>query len=184
MGRYWGLRRLADDGGRFMLLDLRALEGDALADVVTGLAPYATGVVLQGDAALAAWRRFGSAAVGRVDVVETEAGLRAARETGADAVLAPAALSEAAAAIGLARLGADPVADLTIGGGLVIAADDEAVIVPGVAGYLTAASLLDPVRATADAPARKLLIADALVPLVQRLNARVADLPEGAWLDD
>jgi hypothetical protein len=89
----------------------------------------------------------------------------------------------------IARLGEDDRADLRLGPGagapwLAVthgAAIDAAA--PGLAGYLlTATFWRQPLAAVPDGAARRLVIADELAPRVQAHNARVADLPLGAWL--
>ena len=187
MGRYWGLRRLADDGGRFMLLDLRAATGEALADLARGLTPFATGVLLE-PAALDIWRRWGSPHVGRIDAVTDQAEVEEAHLAAADAMLAPAALADVTKRLAIARLGQDTDADLGLdrpsGLRVVTCGGPEAGLLEDAAGYLSAASLIAPALRAADPSERRSIIADALVPKLQMLNAQVADLPEGSWLDD
>jgi hypothetical protein len=189
LGIFWGLRRLADDGGRFMLLDLRGADETTLADLVTLLAPFTTGVVLDAEPGRTVWRRWATPLFGRVEAAADDAAVAAAKRTGADAVLAPAACAEATAAAEIARLGDDDGAELRLGPGAtgpwlaVTAGDAVDTTAAGLVGYLlTPAFWRQPLAAAGDAAARRLVIADDLAPRVQALNARVADLPAAAWL--
>ncbi len=189
LGVFWGLRRLADDGGRFMLLDLRGAEAEVLAELTTGLAPFATGVVLDPEPGRRVWRRWATPLFGRIEAAVDAAGVAAAKRTGADAVLAPADLAAAAAAAEIARLGDDEAADLGLTPSPTapwLAVSDgaaAAVTAPGLAGHLlTPAFWREPLAAALDASARRRLLADELAPRVQALNARVVDLPAGGWL--
>lgn len=186
----WGLRRLADDGGRFMLLDLRGAEADVLADLLVGLAPFATGVVLAPEPGRDAWRRWATPLFGRIEAVADEAGVRAAKRSGADAVLAPLGCADAARSVEIARLGEDDRADLRLAPSTSapwLAATDGTpfdVEAAGLAGYLLGPDFWrEPLRANADSAARRLAIADELAPRVQALNASAADLPAGGWLE-
>ncbi len=186
MGVYWGLRRLADDAGRFLLLDLGDADGEVLDDLILGLGPFASGV-LAAPAQREAWRRFGSPHVGRVERVATAAEIAEARRTAADAVLAPAVLADEATALGLARLGGDDAADL----GLVpraaapwiecrdVPADR---LPPGAAGYLATAPFWQEIAGSERAERRR-RIADDLVPRLQRLNVAALDTTRPDWLD-
>lgn len=192
LGVFWGLRRLADDGGRFMLADLRGADAELLADLLTGLAPFTTGVVLDPEPGRAVWRRCATTLVGRVEAVADHAGLAAAKRSAADAVLAPAALAQAAEVAEIARLGADAGADLALaaraaGPWVAVGTDVAAAAAleesaPGLAGFLLSADFWREAAAL-DRAARSLRLADVLVPRLQALNARAADLPVAAWLD-
>ncbi len=186
MGRYWGLRRLADDGGRFMLLDLRAATGDALAELIRGLAPFATGVLLE-PTAVDVWRRWGSPHVGRIDAIAAEAEIEGTPRTAADAVLAPIERQPVTERLGIARMGTDSAADLGLdrATGLRVATchGPDASLAGDVTGYLTATSFIAPALAIADTHQRRLIVADDLAPKLQALNAQVVDLPQAGWLD-
>jgi len=191
LGVFWGLRRLADDGGRFMLLDLRGADREVLADLLTGLAPFATGVVLDPEPGRQVGRRRATPLFGRIEPAVDAAGVADAKRTGADAVVAPASLANAARRAEIARLGDDAAADLGVGAagadGWLVASDGSTAALdaaaPGLAGYLLDAIFWRAALAAApDASARRRLIADELAPRVQALNARVADLPAGGWL--
>jgi hypothetical protein len=188
LGVFWGLRRLADDGGRFMLLDLRGAEAAVLADLLTGLAPFATGVVVDAEPGRAVWRRCATPLFGRIEAVADAAGVADAKRTGADAVLAPAELAAAAATAEIARLGEDRAADLRLGpaevGPWLAVTDGRAfdATAAGLVGYVLTPAFRDDELAAADEAARRLAIADDLAPRVQALNARVADLLAGGWL--
>jgi hypothetical protein len=191
LGIFWGLRRLADDGGRFMLLDLRGADAALLADLLTGLAPFCTGVVLEPAPGRAVWRRCATPLIGRIEAVADAAELAAAKRTGADAVLTATDLAAAAGELEIARLGEDAGADLSLrprdaGPCLVGTRGETAALAaaPSAAGYLLAAALWrDALADAATAAARRRLIADELAPRVQALNALTADLPRAAWLD-
>jgi len=183
------LRRLADDGGRFMLLDLRGADADLLAELLVGLAPFATGVVVEPQPGRTVWRRCATPLFGRIEAVADAAGVAAAKRTGADAVLAPGELGAAAATAEIARLGDDGAADLHLGPAAAapwLAVSDGAAIdvtAAGLAGYLLAPAFWRaPLAAAGDAAAQRLIVADDLAPRVQALNARIADLPTAAWL--
>ncbi|MFP4271059.1 MAG: hypothetical protein ACLFTL_10900, partial [Alphaproteobacteria bacterium] len=75
LGVFWGLRRLADDGGRFMLLDLRGADADVLAELLMGLAPFATGVVVDPEPGRTVWRRCATPLFGRIEAVADTAGV-------------------------------------------------------------------------------------------------------------
>lgn len=191
LGVFCGLRRLADDGGRFMLLDLTGAGTDTLVDLMLGLAPFTTGVVVEPTPGREVWRRCATPLFGRIEPAADDAAVAMAKRTGADAVRAPAACAPTSAAHEIARLGEDGAADLAID---VAGADpwvvtirgDEAPLAatPGAAGYLLTPDFWRPALATTgDRAARRLAIADDLAPRVQRLNARVIDRPRAAWLD-
>ncbi len=189
LGVFWGLRRLADDGGRFMLLDLRGATAEVLAELMTGLAPFTTGVVVDPEPGRTMWRRWATPLFGRIEAVADGAAVAAAKRTGADAVLASGDLAAAAATAEIARLGDDEAADLRLDASTTapwLALTDGAAVdptAPGLAGYLlTAAFWRAPLAAAGEAAARRLVIADDLAPKVQALNAPVADLPVAAWL--
>ena len=190
LGVFWGLRRLADDGGRFMLLDLRGAEAAVLAELFAGLAPFATGVVLDPEPGRAVWRRWATPLFGRVEAAADDAAVAAAKRTGADAVLAPAALAAAARDHEIARLGDDPAADLRLDGTdeapcLAVTAGDPAVVEAArspCCGYLLTPTFWHAALRGLDGAARRRAIADDLAPGVQRLNAATADLPAGTWL--
>jgi hypothetical protein len=192
LGVFWGLRRLADDGGRFMLLDLTGAEADVLAELLTGLAPFATGVVLESAPGRTVWCRCATPLIGRVEVARDARDVAAAKRVGADAVLAPEALGGAAADAEIARIGADHAADLALiagaAGPWLVATDGDTAPLEragaGAAGHLLAAAFWrDALTGLTDAAARRLAIADDLAPRVQALNALTADLPPGMWLD-
>ncbi len=188
-GRFWGLRRLADDEGRFMLLDLRGATGDVANDLMVGLAPFATGVILAGETSLTAWRRFGSAHVGRADADDHPSAVDRAQRSGADAVLAGPEATAAARARGLARLGSDADADIGIdsegvaGRVRTIEWSARVELEPDNAGYLAAPSFWQgPLREASTSSLRRRLIADDVVPQLQRWNGLVADLPVAPWI--
>ena len=186
MGVYWGLRRLADDAGRFLLLDLGDAEGALLDDLILGLVPFTSGVVStsrQRDA----WRRLGAPWVGRAERVVTADELRDARRAGTDAVLAPAALADEAAALGLARLGEDDAADLGLGPRDAAPwveghATDAERLAPGASGFLALPPFWQAV-ADGDRGERRRRIADDLVPRLQRLTVAALDTTRPDWLD-
>ncbi|TVQ38372.1 MAG: hypothetical protein EA356_03070 [Geminicoccaceae bacterium] len=185
MGVFWGLRRLADDSGRFMVLDLREAEGDLLIDLIEGLAPFATGVVLLPEA-VPVWRRYGSPRIGRIDAVTDMAALTEAKQRGADAVLADASLGAAATALQLARFGRDAAADVGLMAGalldlLVVEAPLDA-LPPGVVGHWATGAFFAPVR-MGDRAARRRHIADDLVVALQRLNVAALDGPKPTWIE-
>ncbi len=189
LGVFWGLRRLADDGGRFMLLDLRGADADVLAELLMGLAPFATGVVVDPEPGRTVWRRCATPLFGRIEAVADTAGVAAAKRAGADAVLATGELAAAAATAEIARLGDDGAADLRLGRAQTtpwLAVSDGAgfdVTAAGLAGYLLAPAFWRAsLAAGGDAAARRLVVADDLAPRVQALNARIADLPTASWL--
>ncbi len=189
LGVFWGLRRLADDGGRFMLADLRGAGPEVLADLLTGLAPFTTGIVLTAEPGRMVWRRAATPLFGRIEEAVDAEAVAAAKRSGADAVLAGATLAEATGTAEIARLGDDAAADLALAarpsGPWLVVTDGDARVpddpAPGLVGFLLRASFWRAASATADADARRRVIADELVPRVQALNARTADLPPGAW---
>ncbi|MFW5680545.1 MAG: hypothetical protein ACOC3D_09775 [Pseudomonadota bacterium] len=185
LGIFWGLRRLADDGGRFVLLDLSTAEPKVLVDLIEGLAPFATGVVLA-PAQASLWCRHGSPHVGRIDRVANEAELEAARRGGADAVLADAGLAASAQQLGLARLGTDPAADLGLdraaGSPWVQSVDRPDHARATAAGFLATPAFWAEVRSHSHA-ARRLHIADHLVPRFQRLTVQALDATPPTWID-
>lgn len=182
LAHFTRLRRLADDGGRFMIVDLRGARDALLADLVVGLAPFATAVVLDVDAEQAVWRRFGSAHVGRIDGCAAAGDVALAEATAADAVLGDLAST-------LPRLGADAAAEIGLGSPgrctevLVGVDHPDALAAAGVDGYLAPASFWREMLPRARDERRR-LIADDLVPRLQRMNAATADLPRARWRGD
>ena len=186
LGVYWGLRRIADDSGRFLLLDLGDAADDLLADLIDGLAPFVTGVVV-GSMQTAAWRRFGSPHVGRIARVVTAADVAQAKRNAADAVLGPVAIGEAALRDEIARLGDDAAAELALaprGSGPWVERRDSAgdTLAAGAAGYLATPAFWRPVR-NLERAERRLRLADDLVPDLQRLTAAALDAAAPTWLD-
>jgi hypothetical protein len=181
-GAYLRLRRLADDGGRFMLVDLRGAEPETLADLLVGLAPFATGAVVEADAEQAVWRRHGSPHIGRLDACgEDPAALTLAQATAADGILGPTAPPE------FPRFGSDAAADIGLDrpgrhGWLRTTVDPDALTGDGVLGYLAPGTFWREALRGLDRPSRCRTIADALVPRLQALNGVTADLPPAAWL--
>lgn len=181
-GAHMRLRRLADDGGRFMLADLRGAESAVLVDLLTGLAPFTTGVVLRADPDQPLWRRYGSPHIGRLDGCADAAGAALALASAADGVLGPTAPPA------LPRFGPDGDADIGLDAAGRLArirttTDPGAVGGPGGAGFLVPASFWSDALAGLDPSARRRAIADALVPRLQALNAVACDLPRATWID-
>ena len=186
MGVYWGLRRLADDGGRFMLIDLTDARAEVLVDLIEGLGPFATGVVL-GQDQLDAWRRYGSPHVGRIDRVGDARALTLAKRRAADAVLAPAALGDLAHEAEIARLGEDDAADLGLGAraaGLWVepAGAPMEHLAAGAVGYLATGAFWQDAD-LAERERRRRFIADELVPRLQVLNVAALDARDPNWID-
>ncbi|MEO1091215.1 MAG: hypothetical protein AAFX81_11305 [Pseudomonadota bacterium] len=185
-GVYWGLRRLANDAGGFVLLDLSGADADVLPDLMAGLAPFATGIVVDQGLALDLWRRHGSTLLGRCDIADSGATILEARANGADAVLASSPLSAATMRATIARIGADSTADVALvrrtGGPWLVRTLGEADDLGDAAGYWVD-SVFWRGAIVGGPEARRRLIADRLVPALQQLNAAVIDLPRAAWLD-
>jgi hypothetical protein len=189
LGVFWGLCRLADDGGRFMLVDLRGAEAATLADLVTLLAPFTTGVVVDAEPGRQVWRRHATTLFGRIEAAGDAAAVARAKRSAADAVLAPAPLAEAARSAEIARLGDDGAADLRLGDGdgmnwLAVTDGDASALEAapaGCCGHLVRPTFWWEPVAGRDGDARRRVIADELAPRLQRLNAASADLPPAPW---
>ena len=186
-GVFGGLRRIADDGGRFSILDLAGAEGDVLDDLIEGLAPYASAVILDRGQVLP-WYRQGMPWLGRILRASDAGTVALAKLHAADAVLANAPLAAAALERHIARLGADVTADVALrprdAGPWIVAVVGTVEALPaGAAGYLADPPFWsDPLAADAHRAVRRERIADELVPMLQALNALTLDLPSLPWL--
>jgi hypothetical protein len=181
-GAYLRLRRLADDGGRFMLADLRGAAPALLDELLIGLAPFTTGVVMDVDHDQASWRRYGSPHTGRLDACGDAADVALAVATAADGILGPAAPPE------MPRFGTDGAADIGLDGPgghgwIRMTTDPAAIGGDGIAGFLAPPSFWREALDDLDPSARRRLIADVLVPRFQTLNAVACDLPPAAWVE-